>query len=99
MVSIMQKAAILVNNGERLREGLTACNNLLLNGMQAYVLLIDATTVNAENDDGSLTVKQGSVDFKHFTNQPAVVGKYGFQHATLAQIAVMLKDADIVIPF
>lgn len=95
----MQKAAILVNNGERLLEGLIACNNLLLNGMQAYVLLIDATTINAENDYDPLTINQGSVNFKHFTNQPDVVGKYGFQHATLAQIAVMLKDADIVIPF
>ena len=95
----MQKAAILVNNGERLLEGLIACNNLLLNGMQAYVLLIDATTINAENDYDTLTINKGSGDFKHFTNQPDVVGKYGFQHATLAQIAVMLKDADIVIPF
>ena len=95
----MQKAAILVNNGERLQEGLNACNNLLLNGMQAYVLLIDATTIRAENDDNHLTINQGSGDIKHFTNQPDVVGKYGFQHATLAQIAVILKDADIVIPF
>ena len=95
----MQKAVILVNNGERLKEGLTACNNLLLNGMQAYVLLIDTTTINAENDDIPLIRNQGSVDFTHYTNQPDVVGSYGFQHATLAQIAVMLKDADIVIPF
>jgi hypothetical protein len=99
MVSFMQKAAILVNNGERLQEGLIACNNLLLKGMQAYLLLIDATAINAENDDNPSAVNQRSMDFKHFTNQPDVVGKYGFQHATLAQIAVMLKDADIVIPF
>ena len=95
----MQKAAILVNNGERLKEGLIACNNLLLNGMQAYVLLIDATTIDAEKDDIPLIHNQGTVDFNNYTNQPGVVGKHGFQHATLAQIAVMLKDADIVIPF
>ena len=95
----MQKAAILVNNGERLQEGMIACNSLLLNGIQANVLLIDATTMNAENDDGPLTINLGSGDVKNFTNQPDVVGKYGFQYATLAQIAVMLKDADIVIPF
>jgi hypothetical protein len=98
MVSVMQTAAILVNNSERLQEGLSACNNLLLNGMQAYLLFVDDTAMNAENDDDPLTVNQGSMDSKHFTNQPDVVGKYGFQHATLAQIAIMLKDADIVIP-
>jgi hypothetical protein len=95
----MQKAAILVNNGERLQEGLLAGQNLVLNGMQACILLIDATASTAEYDIDPTIFHKGSEDIKHFTNQPDAVGKYGFKHATLAQIAVMLKNADIVIPF
>lgn len=95
----MQKAAILVNNGERLQEGLIAGQNLSLNGIRVHIFLIDSTSLPAEKADGPSTVDQGPGDTQRFTHRPDIAGRYGFRHAGLAQIALMLKEADIVIPF
>ncbi len=36
---------------------------------------------------------------ERFSNHPANVKKYGFQFASLEEIAFMLRDVDLVIPF
>jgi len=95
----MQKAAILVNNCERLQEGLLAGQNLALNGIRVRIFLIDSTNLPAEEADGTSTFDQGPGDTQRFSHRLDVAGRYGFRHAGLAQIALMLKEADIVIPF
>ena len=95
----MQKAAIFVSNVERLQEGLLAGKSLALNGMQVQILLTDSTATPAETGNGYTTFKRPPRGTQRFTNHLDVADRFGFRYATLAQIALMLKEADVVIPF
>jgi hypothetical protein len=94
----MQKAAILVSHAERLQEGLLAGQSLAEKGLDVHILLPDSTATPAETGDSDYDIVQGQ-DLRCYTNRPDVAGRLGFHHATLAQMAFMLKDADVVIPF
>lgn len=95
----MQKAAILVNNGERLQEGLIAGKNLALNGMLVHILLIDFTATLAETTNHPSDFDKEPGETQRYTHRSDIAGRYGFRHANLTQIAIMLKEADVVIPF
>ena len=95
----MQKAAILVNNAERLREGLRAGHSLALKGVQVQILLTDPTTAAADSGEDDAGFNRGQRKIRRYTNRLDIAGRLGFRHATLLQIAVMLKEADFVIPF
>jgi len=94
----MQKAAILVSNAERLQEGLLAGKSLSLNGMHVQIMLADSATNLAEIDSDAI-FNHGSREPQLFTNRLDIADRIGFRHATLTQIAFMLKEADVVIPF
>ena len=94
----MQKAAILVCNAERLQEGLLAGKSLSLNGIHVQIMLADSATASAEIEIDA-TVNQGFQEAQRFTNRLDIADRIGFRHATLTQIASMLKEADVVIPF
>ena len=95
----MQKAAIYVSNAERLSEGLLAGKTLAHNGMAVQILLTGSATIPASNGIDDTDVNRDLQGIQRFTNRLEIVGRLGFHHATLAQIAVMLKEADVVIPF
>ena len=80
----MRKAAILVSHAEK--------------GMDVHIILADSTATASDNGCGDGAITQGQ-SVRCFTNQPDMAGWLGFRHATLAQMALMLKDADVVLPF
>ena len=95
----MQKAAILVRKAERLQEGLFVGKSLARNHVQVQILLTDPVTIPAEIEKDDAPCHRSPRDMQRFTNRLDVVGHLGFNFATLAQIALMLKEADVVIPY
>ena len=99
MEIIIQKAVILVGNAAQLQEGLVAGKSLTLDGMHVQIVLADSTATPAEIDIDNASFDQGSRQALRFTNRRDIADRIGFHHATLTQIARILKDADVVIPF
>ncbi len=81
-----------------MQEGLLAGKSLTLDGMHVQIVLADSTTNPADIDIDAI-FDQGSREALRFTNRMDIADRIGFQHATLTQIASILKDADVVIPF
>jgi hypothetical protein len=98
-VIIMQKAAILVSKAERLQEGLFVGKSLAGNDMQVQILLTDPVARPSEIEKDDVPCHRSPRDSQRFTNRLDVAGHLGFNFATLAQIALMLKEADVVIPY
>lgn len=93
------KVAVLINSPDQQYEGLRSSLGLTLydTRVQMFVLnheIADMDEAYRENM-GLLDEMEG----ERFSNVPANVEKYGFRYASLEEIAAMLKEADVVIPF
>ena len=95
----MQKAAILIKNANRLREGLSAGHSLARKGLRVQVLLTDPAQVDADTGEHDGGVSRDQREIRRYTNRWDMAGRRGFRYAILLQMALMLKQADFVIPF
>lgn len=95
----MKKVAVLIKDTEQQYEGLRSSLGMLLYNttVQMFVLNHEIKNMDEAYQDnmGFLDEMEG----ERFSNHPANVEKYGFKFADLEEIASMLRNVDLVIPF
>jgi hypothetical protein len=95
----MSKVAVLIKNPEQQYEGLRSSLGMLLYNTEVQMFVLDNEVANMdeayEDNMGFLDEMEG----ERYSNNKTNVEKYGFTYATAEQIGVMLREADLVIPF
>ena len=95
----MHKVCVLIKDKALQYEGLRTSLGLLLEDLAVSMFVLDheiADFSEAYSDNlGFLEEMEGGF----YSNNPANVEKYKFQHADLDRICAMIKDADLIIPF
>jgi len=104
----MKKAVVLIREVEQQYEGLRTSLGLLLESVEVKMLILGhevAALANREADEEAYEEYFDNMEFidemdgERFSDHQANVEKHGFQPATPDQIAAILREADIVIPF
>lgn len=95
----MKKVAVPIRDSEQQYEGLRTSVGALLDGADVTMVVL---THEIENMDEAY---QDNMEFlddmggERISNHMANAEKFGFQHATLREIARKLKTFDLIIPF
>lgn len=95
----MLEAVVLINEVRQQYEGLMTSMGLQLNDIKVKMFVLNheiASMDEAYHDNMAFFDEIGG---ERFSNNQANVEKYGFKHATLKEMAVMLRKTDRVIPF
>jgi len=104
----MKKVTVLIREPAQQYEGLRTSLGLLLESVEVkMVVLHHEVTALAGKDVDEEAYEEyfdnmefiDEMDGERFSNHPNNVDKHGFKPATDADIAAMIRDADIVIPF
>jgi hypothetical protein len=104
----MKKAAVLIRDPEQQYEGLRTSLGLLLESVEVRMIVLhhEVAALAAKDSDPEAYEEYfdnmefiDDMDGERYSNHPANVDKHGFKHAGPEQIAAMLREADIVIPF
>ena len=95
----MKKVAVLINRPDQQYEGLRSSLGMLLynTNVQMFVLDHEIQYMDEAYEDnmGFLDEMEG----ERYSNHRANVEKYGFKYVSTEEIGVMLRDADLVVPF
>ena len=93
-----KSVAVLVRDKERQYEGLRSSLGLLLEDHQIDMIVLDHEIEMTEeySDNMGFIDEMGG---HRFSNVPANVEKHGFQQVSLDEVAVMLREHEVVIPF
>ncbi|MDF1591759.1 MAG: hypothetical protein P1P89_09625 [Desulfobacterales bacterium] len=95
----MRKVAVLINDVNQQYEGLRSSLGMLLYNTQVRMFVLNHEIASMdeayEDNMGFLDEMEG----ERFSNNLANVEKYGFKFKTIDEIAAMLREADLVIPF
>ena len=95
----MKKVAVLIRDREQQYEGLRTSVGVLLDGAEVTMVVLNHEVENmdeAYQDNMEFLDDMGG---ERISNHMANAEKYGFQHATLQEIARKLKTFDLIIPF
>lgn len=95
----MKKVAVVIKDVDQQYEGLRTSLGLLLDATEVKMFVLDneiADFSEAYSDNFEFI---DEMEGESFSNNTVNVEKYGFKHATLEEMAAMMKSADIVIPF
>ncbi len=104
----MKKVTVLIRDVAQQYEGLRTSLGLLLESVEIkMVVLHHEVTALAGKDVDEEAYEEyfdnmefiDEMDGERFSDNPANVEKYGFKPATDEDIVVMIREADIVIPF
>ncbi len=96
------KAAILIRDTENQLEGLRSCIGLNMDMIEAHLFVIGEVQIPEEQAE---TFRENlefldDLEGKHFTETRANIEEWGyFKHIPLDDMAVMLRDYDLIIPF
>ena len=94
----MKKVAILIKNPEQQYEGLRSSLGMLLYDTEVQMFVLNQEIANMDeayrDNMGFLDEMEG----ERFSNNLANVEKYGFKYATIEEIGVRLRTADLIIP-
>jgi hypothetical protein len=95
----MKKVAIVIKDTSRQYEGLRLSLGTLQDGLEIQMIVLNHEIVDMDEafrDNMDFLREMGG---QIVSNRMANAEKYGFQHATLREIARRLKTADLIIPF
>ena len=95
----MKKVAVVIRDRGQQYDGLRTSVGALLNGAKVFMVVLNH---EIENMDEAFRDNMGFLDDmggERISNHMANAEKYGFQHATLREIARKLKTVDLIIPF
>lgn len=95
----MKRVAVLIKDPEQQYEGLRSSLGMTLYNTHVQMFVIDHEIANMDeayrDNMGFLDEMEG----QRFSNNLVNVEKYGFKYADKKEIAMMLREADLVIPF
>jgi len=95
----MQKVAVLVKDVEQQYEALRTSLGMLLEMAQVQMFVLNHEIANMDEAYQENMEFLDEMEGERYSNNAANVEKYGFQSATLDEIAAMVKEAAVVIPF
>ena len=95
----MKKVAVLIKDSEQHYEGLRTSLGLTLYNTRVQMFVLDHAIANLDeayrDNMGFLDEMEG----ERFSNNLVNVEKHGFKYADRQEMALMLREADLVIPF
>lgn len=95
----MKRVAVLINSQDQQYEGLRSSLGMMLYNTDVQMFVIDNEVANMDeayhDNMGFLDEMEG----ERFSNNPVNVEKYGFKFASKQEMAKMLREADLIIPF
>jgi hypothetical protein len=95
----MKKVAVVIEDVRQQYEGLRLSIGTLQDGLDIQMIVLNHEIENMDEafrDNMEFLREMGG---QLVSNQMANAEKYGFQHATLREIARRLETADLIIPF
>lgn len=95
----MKKAIVLIKDVEQQYEGLRTSLGLLLEDTEVTMVVLHHPIGNMDEAYQDNMEFLDEMEGKRFSNDPVNVENYGFQYATMAEIAEKINEADVVIPF
>lgn len=95
----MKKAAVIIKDVGQQYEGLRTSLGLLLESTEVSMFVLDHEIANMDEAYSDNMAFLDEMEGIRFSNNEANVTQYGFQYATIDEIAEKIKDADVVIPF
>lgn len=104
----MKKVAVLIRDPEQQYEGLRTSLGLLLESLEVKMVVLDHEVVALANKDSDEEAYEeyfdnmefiDDMDGERYSNNSQNVEKHGFKPLTQGELAVILKDADHVVPF
>jgi len=104
----MKKATVLIRDPKQQYEGLRTALGLLLESVEVKMIVLHhevAALAGRDQDELAWEAYNDNMEFidemegERYSNNRRNVEEWGFKHAGPDQIAAMVKEADIVIPF
>ena len=95
----IKKVALLINNPEQQYEGLRSSLGLMLYNTHVQMFVIDQEIANMDEAYKDNIAVLDEMEGERFSNNPVNIEKYGFKQASKKEMANMLRDADLIIPF
>ncbi|MBC2714363.1 MAG: hypothetical protein HF978_03555 [Desulfobacteraceae bacterium] len=95
----MKKVAVLIKDIDQQYEGLLLSLGALLDDVDIQMLVFNHEIANMDEAYQDNMEFLDEMEGQRISNNMANAEKYGFQHATIKEIAQRLKDVDLIIPF
>ncbi len=94
----MKRVAVIIKDKERQYQGLRTSLGLLLEDHRVSMFVLDHEIELTEEYEDNLEFIE-EMEGERLSNVPVNVEKHGFKLVTVEQIAGMLSDFELVIPF
>lgn len=95
----MKKVAVLIKDEEQQYEGLRLSLGALLDDVDIQMIVLDHEIKNMDEAYRDNMEFLDEMEGQRISNYMGNAEKYGFQPATLKEIAERLKTVDLIIPF
>jgi hypothetical protein len=95
----MKKVAVLIKDIDQQYEGLRLCLGAVLDDVDIQMVVFNHEIANMDEAYRDNMEFLEEMAGQRVSNNMANAEKYGFQHATIREIAQRLKDVDLIIPF
>jgi hypothetical protein len=95
----MKKVAVLIKDVDQQYEGLRTSLGLLLEDAEVQMIVLNNEIGNMDEAYHDNMEFLDEMEGERFSNNTANVEKYGFKYVTMADVAAMINESDIVIPF
>lgn len=95
----MKKIAVLIKDIDQQYEGLRLCLGALLDGINVRMIVLNHEIANMDQAFCDNMEFMKEIGGELISNNMANAEKYGFQHATIREIAQRLENVDLIIPF
>lgn len=95
----MKTVAVVIRDKTQQYEGLRTSLGLLLDEADVFMVVLNHEIEDMDEAFQDNMAFLDEVGGERISNHMANAEKYGFQHATLKEIARKLKTADLIIPF
>ncbi len=95
----MKKIAVLIKDIDQQYEGLRVSLGALLDGADIQMVVFNHEIANMDEAYQDNMEFLDEMQGERISNNMGNAEKFGFQHATIKEIAHRLKDVDLVIPF
>ena len=93
------KVAVLISSEKQQYEGLRSSLGMLLYSTNVEMYVIDHEIANMDEAYRDNMEFLDEMEGERYSNNRANIEKYGFKYASVEEMAEMLREADLVIPF
>jgi hypothetical protein len=95
----MKKVAVLINDKDQQYEGLRSSLGMMLYNTWVQMFIVDKEIANMDEAYRDNMEFLDEMEGERYSNNRANIEKYGFKYASVEEMAEMLREADLVIPF